>query len=281
MGSGKGLIMDVQRTSLKARRPGIPFVMVALGFVAGACKSATDAAPASLNVAAAADLAFAFKEVGAAFERATGQNVTFSFGSTGLLARQIIEGAPFDLFAAANVSFAEDVVKAGNCLQDSLTLYARGRIVAWWSKTSSSAPPEALADLAMPAFTKIAIANPEHAPYGRAAQQALAKAGVWEAVKSKLVYGENVQQTMQFAQTGNVDVAIVALSLATVATEGDFFLIADDQHDAIDQALVVCGKGLRADLARRFAGFVNSEEGREIMRRYGFLLPGEPAASGC
>jgi molybdate transport system substrate-binding protein len=225
-----------------------------------------------LKVAAAADLAVAFKEVGAAFEKKSGDKVVFSFGSTGLLEKQIVEGAPFDVFAAANVSFAEDAIKAGACAADSKSLYARGRIVVWWRKDSAVAAPRSIADLADKRFVKVAIANPAHAPYGKAAEEAMRKAGVWATVQPKLVFGENVQQTLQFAQSGNAEAAVVALSLAVVS-DGGYVLVDDALHAPIDQALVVCGKDPeRGKRARSFTAFVNSPEGRLIMKRYGFLL---------
>jgi molybdate transport system substrate-binding protein len=240
-----------------------------------------------LKVAAAADLAFAFRDLGARFEARTGVPVVLSLGSTGLLARQIKEGAPFDVFAAANVSFVEDVVRAGRCDGSTQALYAYGRIVLWWSAKTQVMPPQTLRDLEDRRFTKIAIANPEHAPYGRAAEEALRSAGVWEAVKPRLVFGENVQQALEYARTGNADVAFVALSLATVTPGGWSLPVAPSLHKPIDQALVVCAQGARgaqgerAALARRFTAFVNSDEGHAVMRRFGFLLPGEterPAA---
>src|SRR5205085_5514862 len=132
-----------------------------------ACKRQPPEPPA-LKVAAAADLAFAFKELGDAYFRTTGQRVVFSFGSSGLLERQIAEGAPFDVFAAASVSFVDDAIAAGACMPGSKALYATGRIVVY-AAPSAPAPPAALADLADPRIRKIAIANPDHAPYGRAA----------------------------------------------------------------------------------------------------------------
>jgi molybdate transport system substrate-binding protein len=235
------------------------------------------AAPAAspLKVAAAADLALAFRDVGAAYEKKSGEKVIFSFGSTGLLEKQIVEGAPFDVFAAANVSFAEDAIKAGVCNGDSKSLYARGRIVVWWRKDAPFAAPKTIADLADKRFVKVAIANPAHAPYGKAAQQAMEKAGVWPALKPKLVFGENVQQTLQFAQSGNAEAAVVALSLAVI-NDGSYVVVDDALHAPIDQALVVCGKDAeRQKRARAFTAFVNSAEGRAIMKKYGFLLPGE------
>jgi molybdate transport system substrate-binding protein len=242
-----------------------------------ACHDPDPPAGKPIEVAAAADLAFAFKDIGAAYERRTGRKVVFSFGSTGLLEKQISEGAPFDVFAAANVSYADDAVSAGACLGDSRSLYATGRLVLF---TTTDAPfhPKALTDLPDPRISKIAIANPEHAPYGKAARQAMENAGIWEKVRPRMVYGENVQQALQFAQSGNADVAVVAMSLATV-TPGEWTLVPGELHDRIEQALVVCTHGRAGvDAGRRFTAFVNSADGRAVMRRYGFLLPGESMA---
>jgi molybdate transport system substrate-binding protein len=259
------------------------FVFFAIALALAGCKRA-DTARQPLKVAAAADLAFAFKDVGDAFEKKTGKKVTFSFGSTGLLAKQIAEGAPFDVFAAANVSFVDDVVKAGACYDDARSMYARGRIVMWVPKGDAPATVGALADAR---WAKIAIANPEHAPYGKAAQDAMTSAGVWDTVKPRVVFGENVQQTLQYAQSGNVDVAVVALSLASVSG-GAFTPVPPELHAPIDQALVVCkGSATNAagapnaangSTARAFTAFVASPDGRAIMKRYGFLLPSESLA---
>ena len=231
---------------------------------------------APLRVAAAADLAFAFKDIAAAYEKKSGQKVELVMGSTGLLAKQIEEGAPFDVFAAANVSFADDVAKAGACDGKTKALYAQGRIVLWTSKKLGIAAPADIKELADKKFVKVAIANPEHAPYGKAAQEAMTKAGVWDAVKPKIVYGENVQQTLTYAQTGNVEVAVVALSIAMATPDGDYHLVDPSLYSEINQALVVCGKDMaRQAAARGFVAFVNSPDGRVIMKRYGFVLRGE------
>ncbi len=245
-------------------------VLAVLVAFAGCGKRDTSGA---IKVAAASDLVFAFKEVGAAFEKKTGNKVTFTFGSTGQLAKQISEGAPYDVFAAANVSFVDEVVKAEACDGATKAMYARGRIVVW-TKKGGAAAVASLADLTDARFVKIAIANPEHAPYGKAAKQALEAAGIWDAVQPKIVYGENISQTLQFAQTGNVEAAIAALSLAKVG-DGAYMVIDDKLHKPIDQALVVCKRGVSQAIAKEFAAFVNSDEGRAIMKRFGFLLPGE------
>jgi molybdate transport system substrate-binding protein len=228
----------------------------------------------ALRVAAAADLALAFEQIRGGFEKKTGKKVDISVGSTGLLAKQIAEGAPFDVFAAANVSFVDDVVKAGACDPSTKALYARGRIVVW-SKDASALPKD-FRGLSDPKYARIAIANPEHAPYGRAAQQAMTKAGIWKTLEPRMVHGENVQQTQVYARTGNADVAIIALSLA-VTSDGAYLPIDADLHEPLDQALVICHGGIRTKTneAHAFVDYVGSEEGREIMRRHGFLLPCE------
>lgn len=234
-----------------------------------------------LRVAAAADLAVAFDELRAAFEKSTGKKVEVTFGSTGLLAKQIAEGAPFDVFAAANVSFVDDVVKAGACDPSTKALYARGRLVVWTK--DAAALPKDIRELANPRYAKVSIANPEHAPYGVAAREALTQAGVWPAVQPRTVHGENVQQALVYARTGNADAAIVALSLA-LSSEGSWLPIDPSLHAPLDQALVVCdgfatghpGRKAKRNEAQAFVQFVGSEAGRAVMRRHGFLLPGEP-----
>jgi molybdate transport system substrate-binding protein len=230
--------------------------------------------PQTLTVSAAADLTPAFQEVGREFERQSGgTKVIFNFGSTGQLAQQIEQGAPVDLFAAANVSFVEGLEKKGLIIADTKALYAQGRITLW-TRDDNALKLERIEDLARPEFKKVAIANPEHAPYGLAAREALQTAGVWEAVAPKLVYGENISQTLQYAESGNVDAAVVALSLST-QSKGRWVLIPAELHKPLNQALAVIKATKHEQEARRFAAFVNSAEGRGVMRRYGFVLPGE------
>jgi molybdate transport system substrate-binding protein len=204
---------------------------------------------------------------------------TFTFGSTGLLAKQLEQGAPFDVFAAANVSYVDQVTKNGACDDATKSMYARGRLVMWWRNGASIAPPKTLAELSDARFVHVSIANPEHAPYGRAAEDALGHAGVLDAVKPKLVFGENVQQAIQVAETGNADVAIVALSLAIRNPKGAYMAIDPALHAPIDQAMVVCRHGQGPLLGKQFTEFVASPEGRNVMRTFGFLLPGETLAS--
>ena len=250
-------------------------LLVPLAIAAASASCRKPAEEPAIAVAAAADLTLAFGEIGAAFERTTGRRVTFSFGSTGLLAKQIEEGAPFRVFAAASVAFVDRVVRQGACLEDTRALYARGAL-AIYSAEGARARPVRLADLVDPGVARIAIANPEPAPYGAAAGDALRRAGVLDAVRPKLVHGENVRQALQFAATGNADVAIVARSLEGTSP-GTFAPIDTALHAPIDQAIVVC-KGSGPDAAgeagaRAFASFVASPEGRAILARHGFLEP--------
>jgi molybdate transport system substrate-binding protein len=231
----------------------------------------SNASEKSFQVAAAADLALAFGELGKTFEAKQHAKPVFTFGSTGLLAKQIGEGAPFSLFAAANQSFVDQVVKKGKCDGATAHRYARGRIVVWTPAAVKG--PATLAELADPRFKRIAIADPEHAPYGQAARKALQTAGIWDAIQPRLVMGENVRATLKFAQTGNVDAAIIALSLSVSTTGGTALPIDPALHDPLDQALVVCGSGPGAAMAKAFADFVLSAEGREVLTRYGFSLP--------
>ena len=244
------------------------FLLVACGERVGL---STPAEP--LLVAAASDLQFAFTEIGERFEAETGQKVTFTFGSTGNLTTQIENGAPFDILAAANVSFVDRLTEQGLTIPDTQQLYAQGRIVLVVNR-DSGVQATSLEDLLDPAITRIAIANPEHAPYGVAAREALQSAGVWVEIEQKVVLGENVSQTLQFVQTGNAPVGIVALSIADVP-EVTGTLLPAELHEPITQALAVIRSTTNEEAARAFIDFVNSPAGRDIMKRYGFLLPGE------
>jgi molybdate transport system substrate-binding protein len=222
-----------------------------------------------VRVAAASDLAKAFEEIAKEFKTRTGITPEITYSSSGLLSKQIEQGAPFFLFASASQEFVANVVKAGVCDGTSARMYGRGRIVVW---TRSEVPaPARLEDLAdAKRFPRIGIANPKHAPYGRAAQQALEKSGLWDQVAPRIAEGDSIQAAMLYARNKQVDVAIVALSLAVVADGGAYLPIDQSLHDPLDQQLVVCGNGPEADAARQLAAFIGSREGREIMARYGF-----------
>jgi molybdate transport system substrate-binding protein len=251
---------------------------LALGVVLVLAGCSTKSRTRKVRVAAASDLAKAFTELGKEFEKKTGIAPELNFGSSGQLSKQIEQGAPFFLFASANKAFVDKVIASGRCDAKSARMYARGRIVVW---TANGKPaPVKLEDLAKPEFKKIAIANPDHAPYGVAAKQALEKAGVWPSISDRIVLAENVQATMLYAKNGDADAAVVALSLAVVTDGGSFLRIDPALHDPLEQQLVVCGNGDEADAAHQLAAFIGSREGREVMTRYGFILPEEERGDG-
>jgi molybdate transport system substrate-binding protein len=252
------------------RPRGLLTLLLLLG--AGGAAWAQPAVP-TLTVYAAADLQMAFSEIKPLFEKAAGARVTLVMGSTGNLAKQIEHGAPADVFFAANESFVDDLQAAKAIIPRTRALYAQGRIVLAAPKTSTVSVRE-LADLLKPEVRRVAIANPAHAPYGRAAQEALERAGVWEKVKPKLVYGENIRHTLQFIQTGAVEAGIVALSVAEVP-EIRYVPIDPTLHDPLNQVAAVIRRSPRPELGAAFIHFLNGPEGRPIMKRYGFLLPGE------
>lgn len=228
--------------------------------------------PAEITVAAAADLYNAFTEIGKMFENETGNKVVFSFGSTGNLATQIEGGAPFDVFAAANIAYIDQLEDKGLLINDSVQLYAQGRIVLAVNR-NSGLKIENLSELLDSKIKKVAIANPGHAPYGLAAKQALQSDGVWEAIQPKLVYGENVRQTLIYIQRGEAEAGIVALSVANVP-EISYVLIDDKMHKPLNQALGITSSTKKEKTAREFIAYVNTK-GKPIMKKYGFLLPGE------
>lgn len=226
-----------------------------------------------LTVFAAADLAFAFGEIVPRFEQAQGAKVTLVLGSTGNLARQIEHGAPADVFFAADQRFVEGLAARGILLPGSQVLYARGRIVL---ATARGFGPRltALSALLDPRLRHVAIANPAHAPYGRAAEEALRKEGLWDALRPKLVYGENIRHALQFVQTGAAEAGIVARSVADVP-EVEWALIDASLHAPLDQAAAVVRRSSRPQLGLALIHFVTGLEGRPIMKRYGYFLPGE------
>ena len=234
-------------------------------------------ASVTLTVSAASSLTAAFMEIGKLFEAQTGDTVLFNFGATGSLAQQIEQGAPVDLFAAANIGFVDELEQKGLVLPDTVQNYARGQIVLW-TRSDSPVKLEQIGDLAQPAIGKVAIANPDRAPYGLAAREALKAAGVWEAVQPKLVIAETIQQTHQYAETGNVDAAIGALSLSVPAAAGGkpgrYVVVPQELYTPLDQALAVI-KGTKNEAAARgFAVFITGPQGREVLQKYGFTVPG-------
>jgi molybdate transport system substrate-binding protein len=226
-----------------------------------------------LTVAAASDLAFAFKELSSRYERETGTEIVISFGSTGQLTQQIENGAPFDIFFAADRRHIERLKEKGFTIPGTEKSYAQGRIVLAVNMKEGVNITK-IDDLLNPSVRRIAIANPDHAPYGIAAKEALMSKGLWDKVKSKLVYGENIRQALLFIQTRNATAGIVALSVADVP-EISYTPIDVKLHNPIVQAVAVLKKTRLRDEALSFIDYINGPTGRRIMKRYGFLLPGE------
>ena len=248
-------------------------LLVATAIAACAPAAASPAKDGGLTVAAAADLQFAFADLGRLFEQEAGTKVTFLFGSSGTLAQQIENGAPVDLFASADEGYVRRLAARGLVIPETEQPYAVGRIALVASRLSS-VQIVSLEDLLQPDVRHVAIANPDHAPYGVAARQALESAGLWERLQPKVVYGENVRQALQFVQTGNAEGGIVALSIAEVP-EVSYVILDESLYQPLRQLLVVVKGARQEELARRFAAFVNGPEGRPVMARYRFLLPGE------
>lgn len=254
------------------RKPGRVLGLLILAILASlcgiACQTDSSKPQTQITVAAAADLANAFEEVGAAFQSQTNIKVVFSFGSTGMLTQQIVNGAPVDLFAAAHISYIDQLERQNLIIPGTKAVYGRGKITLW---TTKDAPfkPQTINELTRSDVKRVAIANPDHAPYGLAARQALESAGVWDDVKPKLIYADNIRQALQFAETGNVDVAIAALSLS-IPSNGQWTLIPEELHQPIEQGLGVIKSTKHEQEARRFAEFLTSPAGREILRKYGF-----------
>jgi molybdate transport system substrate-binding protein len=246
----------------------VVIILLSTLLLAVACQPNPQNAPTQLTVAAASDLTAAFEELGRAFESETKTKVVLSFGSTGILAQQIANGAPFDLFAAAHISYIDELERQNLIFPDTKLVYARGRITLWTTK-DASVKPQRIEELTRAEIKRIAIANPDHAPYGLAARQALESAGIWGVVKPKLIYADNIRQALQFAETGNVDVAIVALSLS-LPSDGQWSVIPEELHQPINQGLAVIRTTRLEAEARQFAAFINSPAGRAILQKYGF-----------
>lgn len=245
-----------------------PFVASFACFaVLAACGGETpSAAPKPVHVAAASSLMGAFEELGRAFHERSGTSVRFVFGATGSLAQQLEAGAPFDVFAAADEASVERLVERGACDASTAGPYARGRLVLW--TRAGVEPPRTLAELTGPRFSRLALASPDHAPYGLAARQSLQHTNLWSTVEPRVVYAENIRQALQFAETGNVDAAFVARSLV-IDDPHPHLLVDESMHAPITQSLVVCRRGARREAGVAFADFVRSNEGAAILRRFG------------
>ncbi len=234
-----------------------------------------------LKIAAAADLTSVMPKLSAAFERETGTHLSVSLGSSGNFFAQIRNGAPFDVFLSADQSYPEKLQDSGLTVPGTLSTYARGKLVLWvpngsrlpFSRNKDGILTDDLNQLAGAAVHKIAIANPEHAPYGRAAVAALEHYGIYEKVKSKLILGENISQTAQFAESGNADAALISDSIAltqAMKLKGTSILLPQESYPPLDQAAIVLQSSQKQGEARRFVEFLQSVQAKAIFREFGF-----------
>ena len=242
-----------------------------------AVENAQPAPSTELTIAAAADLKFAFDDVVKAFnEKHPATKVSVTFGSSGNFFTQLQNGAPFDLFFSADIQYPKKLAEAG-LTTDAVFLYSIGQIVVWIPQNSPiDVKKLGIKALLEPSVSKIAIANPEHAPYGRAAVAALKTLKVYDQVRPKLVFGENIAQAAQFVQSGAADVGILALSLAIapkMAETGRHWEVSLDAYPKLEQGGVILKSAKNIEGARAFRDFVLSEQGRAILKRYGFFLP--------
>jgi molybdate transport system substrate-binding protein len=237
---------------------------------------ATAAHAEKITIAAAADLKFAMDEIATGFKQShPGHDLEVVYGSSGKFYTQIQQGAPYDLFFSADIKYPQELVKKGMAASE-VKPYAVGRVVLW--SNSLDAGKMTLASLTDPKITRIAIANPKHAPYGKRAEEALKSSGLWDTLQPKLVYGENIAHTAQFVQTGNAQMGIIALSLALnpeLRKKGGYYLIPDKLHNPLEQGYIITKRAADKPLARQFAEYMGSKPARTVMTKYGFVLPGE------
>jgi molybdate transport system substrate-binding protein len=232
----------------------------------------------TVTVAAAADLIYAMNEIATTFQKETGCTVHVSTGSSGNFLSQIENGAPFDLFFSADIEYPKKLETAGLAVPGSTYLYAVGKIVLWVRNDSRLDIGKGLTVLRDPAIRKLAIANPQHAPYGRAAEDAMKKARVYDGIKDRLVLGENISQAAQFVESGNADAGILALSLGVspgMKDKGRFWLIPDEFYAPIQQGVVLLRNATNPQGARALLDFIKTPATAALLERYGFMLPGK------
>jgi molybdate transport system substrate-binding protein len=224
----------------------------------------------TITVAAASDLQVAFTEIAQNFEAVTNSKVQLTFGSSGMLSQQIENGAPYDVFASANVDFVERLEESGKTISETQKLYAKGRVGLTTLKDNHVEAND-LNDLLLPDIKKVAIANPDTAPYGLAAKQVLETAGIWDQIQEKLVYGKNIADTLTLVTTGNAEVGLVSHSL--VNDKVSFTLIDEDLHKPLNQAITVINGTPQEQLAEQFVDYVAGPEGKRVLEKYAFDLP--------
>ncbi|HWF14094.1 MAG TPA: molybdate ABC transporter substrate-binding protein [Candidatus Acidoferrales bacterium] len=237
----------------------------------------------TITIAAASDLTYAMNEIAANFEKVTGCSVHMSMGSSGNFLTQIENGAPFDLFFSADIAYPKKLEMEGLAAAGSTYLYAIGKIVLWTRNDSHVDISNGLPALRDLAVRKIAIANPQHAPYGRAAEEALRNAGVYDSVKDRLVLGENISQAAEFVESGNADAGILALSLVlspSMKGEGRTSTIPGSLYKPIEQGAVVLLASKNQHGAKQFLEYIKLPSTVALLERYGFTLPANISTGG-
>lgn len=215
-------------------------------------------------------------EIAANFEKATGCTVRVSTGSSGNFLSQIENGAPFDVFFSADIEYPKKLEAEGLAVPGSTYLYAVGKIVLWVRNDSRLDISKGLPVLRERSIQKVAIANPQHAPYGRAAEEALRKSGVYDAVRDRFVLGENISQAAEFVESGNADAGILALSLVLspgLKEKGRFWRISENLYAPIQQGVVLVRASQNPQGARAFLDYIKSPATAALLERYGFVLP--------
>lgn len=257
--------------------------LAAIGLVLLAVFVAAPARAQGVPIAAAGDLKFALAEAGAAYQRETGRELRIAYGSSGNFTQQIENGAPFELFLSADETYVERLRSKG-LTRDAGALYAVGRLALFVPAGSVIGPDAALDELktalAAGRLRRFAIANPEHAPYGRAAREVLQRTGIWEAIRPRLVLGESAAQAAQFASSSDVDGGIIPYSLAIapqVAKLGSATLLPSDMHAPLRQRMVLMPRASPPAVA--FYEWLQGPLARSILERYGFTLPDRSCCS--
>jgi molybdate transport system substrate-binding protein len=277
---------SIRATFALAALAGLVLVTPFLAARAGNAASLPQAAAkpcGTVTVAAASDLTYAMNEIAANFEKATGCTVRLSMGSSGNFLAQIENGAPFDVFFSADIAYPKKLETEGLAAPGSTYLYAIGKIVVWTRKDSRVDVSKGFSALRDPGVQKIAIANPEHAPYGRAAEEALRQSGVYDAVKDRLVLGENISQTAEFVESGNADAGIVALSLVlspAMKGKGRAWNIPENLYTPIQQGAVLVRAAANPQGGLQFLNYIKMPATAALLERYGFLLPARTSAGG-
>ncbi|HZO54634.1 MAG TPA: molybdate ABC transporter substrate-binding protein [Bryobacteraceae bacterium] len=247
------------------------FVSLLFALALAACTPPAPPEPAKLTVAAASNLTGVLDEIAAASHKETGIRIVLSYGSTAQLSQQIGNGAPFDVFAAADTEHVDQLVSKGLVVANSRAIYARGQLALWVPNGEKLGVRE-FKDLARPEVRFVAVAQPALAPYGKAAVEAMKSAGLWVALQPKIVYANNINMAKQYAGTGNADAAFTAYSLVFRET-GAVLTIDPKLYPPIDQALGVVASSKQRERARQFTAFLLGAEGRAKLLRGGYLVP--------